>query len=280
MALLNSTDMLKKANKNGYAVGNFDVFNIEMINGVLSSAEKTESPVILAFAEPFEEFIPLEQFATVAKDAATRSSVPVALHLDHANNLPFIQRAIACGFTSVMIDASDKSLKENIRITSEISALCRPKDISVEAELGHVGGLEGTVQSDDLSYDTNVEEAREFVSATAVDSLAVSIGTVHGVYQTKPALNLARLDELKKALWIPLVLHGGSGLSNDELRDCIKLGINKVNIFTDLALAAMESAGSDAKNNTPYIECCCHITTAVAEVAEKRMAVIGSVGNA
>lgn len=279
MALVDMREMLKKANKERYAVGNFDVFNIEMLRGVARAAEQQRSPVIFAYCEVFGELTPMEVFAAMARKTAEALPVPAVLHLDHANHFDDVLQALDCGFTSIMLDASDKDLKGNIAATLQAKKECEKYGASLEAELGHVGGWEGRYESDD--YDepayTNVEEASIFVQETEVDALAVAIGTVHGVYKAEPKLNIERLAELKDALWIPLALHGGSGLSDDELRACVKNGINKLNIFTDLTLAAMDRINQGGKI---YMDQCMEIVDAVAKVAADRMAVFGSTGKA
>lgn len=280
MALVNLKAMLHDANKEGYAVGNFDCFNVEMVKGVLDAAEKNRAPVIIAYAELFEDLIPVDEFASYVRAYAQKLSVPVALHLDHANNFDFIERAVKAGFTSVMIDASDKAFDENIAITNRAAEICRAYDVSVEAELGHVGGNEGQYESDDYKdvFYTVVDEAVTFMRETHVDVLAVAIGTVHGVYKSEPSLSISRLKEIKAALPIPLALHGGSGLSDVDIKECVSGGINKFNIFTDLTLAAMETMKRNANLNVSYLEKCLSVTAAVHEVARDRMAVFGSTG--
>lgn len=277
--LVSMKTMLQDACRENYAVGNFDVFNVEMIKGVMKAACETRSPVILAFAEAFEQIIPIDEFAQMAKRIAWNASVPVALHLDHANNFNMILRALRCGFTSVMVDMSDKPLEENIAFTNKVNEICRVFDASLEAELGHVGGLEGQYEAadydDECAY-TTVKEAERFVNETGVDALAVAIGTVHGVYKSEPKLDLVRLKELKQALKMPLVLHGGSGLSDLDLKACVNNGINKINIFTDLTIAAMRCLSGGFEGG--YLDKSSQVIDAVAVVAKERMTVLNSIG--
>ncbi|MEF9990202.1 MAG: class II fructose-bisphosphate aldolase [Christensenellaceae bacterium] len=277
MALVNMNEMLQKAKNGKYAVANFDVFNVEMLCGVLNAAQQKNSPVILAYAEVFEPLMKLELFAKMAIACAKDASVPVCLHLDHARGIEFIKKAVDNGFTSVMIDASDKSFAQNVAATKEVVALCAPKNISVESELGHVGGLEGyeTGYGDELTY-TQVAEAAEFIKQTGIDALAVSIGTVHGVYKSEPKLNLQRLQELCAALSVPLVMHGGSGLSEDDFRNAVKFGITKTNIFTDLTIAAQNCINHDLL----YFDQCMAIEQAVCDEAIKKLELFSSVGKA
>ncbi len=283
MPLVNMKAMLNKAREEGYAVGNFDVYNLEMLSGVMQAAEEKRSPVILAYAEAFAPLLSVEAFAAMAGHYAKNAAVPVALHLDHANNLQIIERALNAGFSSIMMDASDKALEENIAITQKVVAMCRDAQASAEAELGHVGGLEGQYEATDYdaaaSY-TNVEEAVQFVKETQVDALAVAIGTVHGVYKAEPKLNLERLNELKAVLNMPLVLHGGSGLGDDDLRACVRGGIAKLNIFTDLTIAATEQCRKDAQEKMAYMDKCMRVVEAVKAVAADRITVFGSAGKA
>ncbi len=280
MSLYNLKKILENAGRERYAVGNFDVFNIEMLIGVLEAAEETRSPVILAYGEGFEELIPMESFAKVMVDMACRATVPVAVHLDHAVSLEMILRAVHSGFTSVMIDASDKPLAENVEITKRVVQICRVFDLSVEAELGHVSGLKGLYGSDEYIY-TDVEEAKRFSEETGIDALAVAIGTVHGVYMNEPRLNIERLKKISEVVHQPLVLHGGSGLSPDDFKNTIINGISKINIFTDLTLAATKYICEGAKDEEmPYIGQCVNIARAVKREAIKKMEIFGSCGKA
>jgi fructose-bisphosphate aldolase class II len=280
--LVNMNEMLHKAKDGGYAVANFDVFNSEMLRGVMEAAQEKSSPVILAYAEVFEPICPMEEFTPMLRAAARRASVPVAVHLDHARKFETIQKALDNGFTSVMLDASDLPLEENIALTKKVADLCRPLSVSVESELGHVGGLEGYSYSGSESeieegY-TVVSEAVRFVRETGADALAVAIGTVHGVYRAAPKLNLKRLAALRSALDVPLVMHGGSGLSNDDFISAVRLGITKTNIFTDLTIAAwraMRESGSEY-----YFERCSAAVTAIKEEAFKKIDLFGSAGKA
>ncbi len=280
MALCNLSTMLQKAGQQKYAVGNFDIFNIEMLKGVLDAAEETRSPIIIAYGEAFEDLAPMESFAKTIIDMAQRATVPVAVHLDHAVKFDLILRAVHCGFTSVMIDASDKTLEDNIAVTKKVMELCRVFDVSVEAELGHVSGLGDLYESDDHIY-TDVKEAKYFAEQTGIDALAVSIGTVHGVYKETPKLNLERLKEIKAAVSQPLVLHGGSGLTDQDFKNTIVDGITKINIHTDLTLAAMDSIRSNAADTkVSYIRQCVMMADAVKKETIRKMEIFGSCGKA
>ncbi len=279
MSLVNLKNILSQAETESYGVGSFDVFNIEMLKGVLDAAEEARSPVILAYAEVFEEFIELESFAPMMIRMAQKATVPVAVHLDHATSLEFILRAVHSGFSSVMIDASEKPFKDNVAITKQVMQICRTFDVSVEAELGHVSGGEGLYNNDEYIY-TDVSEAKMFVEETDVDALAVAIGTVHGVYKSTPKLSIDRLKAIKDIVKIPLVLHGGSGLTDGDFRNTIANGVSKVNIFTDLMLAAQESLRNQQDEKVLYFNQCINAADAVKNETIKKMLVFGSNGKA
>lgn len=280
MALVNLAALLNAAKRGGYAVPAFDVFDIEMALGVLKASEEARSPLIFAYAEPFSSISDVETIAPVLIKLAKQASVPVCIHLDHATNKAIIERAVACGFTGIMIDASDKPFEENVAATKEIVAMCRPKDISVEAEIGHVSGNTGMYEVDDEVY-TDAAEAADFVRLTEVDCLAVAIGTVHGVYKKTPSLNLGRCKEISGAVGVPLVLHGGSGLSDDDFRNTIKNGVAKINIFTDLTLAALARLSqTDLSGAVSFIEVQGQVVDAVRAEALKKINLFGCAGKA
>lgn len=240
MALVNMKEMLQEASRNKYAVGMFDVSDLEMIRAVAEEAENLHSPVILGALAPDLEGGRLDYWFTLAELAAKRSPYPVCIHLDHANTPEQVKQAVDAGFSSVMLDASASDFAENIRRTREITDAVGKLDISVEAELGHVGnGWVGSGEGSESGEDmlTEPDKVAEFVEKTGVDALAVSIGTSHGVYIKAPQLDIARLDLIKAASNIPLVLHGGSGTPADQLAAAIAHGICKVNIYSELLTA-------------------------------------------
>lgn len=280
MSLVSLKTLLDAAKKGHYAVPAFDVFDVEMAMGILHASEETKSPVIFAYAEGFGSITKLECFAPFLVQLAKEAKVPVCVHLDHATNKSIIERAVACGFTGIMVDASDKPFEENVKATNEIISLCRPKGISVEAEIGHVSGNVGMYDNDTEIY-TDTAEAKKFVDETGVDCLAVAIGTVHGVYKSTPKLNLVRCKEISDATNIPLVLHGGSGLSDDDFRNTVKNGICKINIFTDLTLNALARLDkADKSGKVPFIDVMNDAADAVREEALKKIALFGCAGQA
>lgn len=237
--LVTSKEMLASARAGGYAIPSPDFVDSNSARAFASVAEELNAPIILSFAEVHLEQMALDEAAALGSFYAKKANVPVALHLDHGTRMDVIEEAIRLGFTSVMIDASKQDLDENIRRTKEAVDLAHAHGVYVEAEIGHVGAddAEGPHALSDIVY-TEVATAKQLVESTNVDSLAVSIGTVHGTYKGTPCINFERLAELKNALEVPLVLHGGSGSGDDNLARCAQGGIAKVNLYTDFIVAA------------------------------------------
>ncbi len=236
MPLVSAQQLLLDAQRGGYAVGAFNIENMEMAQAVVAAAIEANSPVILQTTPSTVRYASLELFhanvATLAKDAP----VPIALHLDHGESFDLAMRALRAGYTSVMIDGSLLPFDENIELAARVVAAASACGVPVEAELGKVGGKEDDTDGGRGGY-TNPSEAQIFVERTGVSSLAVAIGTAHGVYSGTPVLDVARLIEIQKLVSIPLVLHGASGLSEQQVRDCIAAGICKVNFATELRIA-------------------------------------------
>lgn len=248
--LVNSNDMLQKAWKEGYAIPSPDFVDSNSVRAYAWVAHEFHAPLILSFAEVHLEQLSIEEAALLGKFYAEKADAPVALHLDHGTKLETVEEAIRCGFTSVMIDASSKDLNENIRLTKEVCQLAHAHGVTVEAEIGHVGTEEdNNPHAVSESVYTEVDSAKKMVVETGVDSLAVSIGTVHGTYKGEPHINFDRLAELNAALQIPLVLHGGSGSGDENLSRCAQGGIAKVNLYTDFILAARDAVYEQHPNN-------------------------------
>lgn len=255
MALVNFKEMLEDARNNKYAIGMFDVSDLEMIRAVTGEAENLHSPVILGALAPDLEDGRLDYWFAAAELAAKKSSIPVCIHLDHANTLQQVIQAVNAGFSSVMLDASASDFEENIRRSREVAEAVRKHGISVEAELGHVGnGWVGSGESSESGPDmlTEPDKVAEFIEKTGVDALAVSIGTAHGVYMKAPALDIERLKNINAASPVPLVLHGGSGTPEDQLSQAIANGICKVNIYSEL-LTAWNSAMLEELRTQPHM---------------------------
>lgn len=268
--LVNSKSMLNKARDLRYAVPATDVFNLESLKGVLNAAKECDSPLIIALAEVHVETLPLEECALLVKHFASNMTQDIVLHLDHGFTPSLVKQAIDCGFTSVMYDGSSLPFEENVRTTKEIVEYAKKHNVTVEAEIGHVGsGAAGSnevkeCEGEDSSKLTTVEEAVSFAEATGVDSLAVSIGTAHGNYVGTPKLDFDRLKDIREHIGIPLVLHGGSGTGYENLNKAVSFGISKVNIYTDLMNAAKDAYEKDIEK-TDYFELCALSQKAITE---------------
>ncbi len=228
--------MLRDAQAGGYAVGAFNVENMEMVKAVIAAAEELKAPVMLQTTPSTIKYGKLGTYAAIVKAEAERAGVPVCLHLDHGSSYELAVQAVKAGYTSVMIDGSKLDFEGNVEVSKRVADVGRAINIPVEAELGKVGGKE-----DDLvavaDTNTDPQQAKEFVERTGVTSLAVAIGTAHGFYVGTPVLDKKRLSEIRKVVDIPLVLHGASGLTDEDVSDCVKRGICKVNFATELRAA-------------------------------------------
>ncbi len=236
MALVTTKKMLLDAQAGGYAVGAFNVENMEMVQAVIAAAEELGAPVIMQTTPSTLNYAGPEFYFANVKAAAEGARIPVAIHLDHGNSFELAVKAFRNGYTSIMIDGSHHVFEENVEITRRVVEVCHSAGIPVEAELGKVGGKEDSLDGGDGGY-TVPEEAAEFAERTEVDSLAVAIGTAHGVYKGIPRLDVDRLSEIQKVVEVPLVLHGTSGVPDETVRECIERGICKVNYATDLRIA-------------------------------------------
>lgn len=236
MSLVTSDKILLDAQRNHYAVGAFNVENMEMAQAVISAAEEMRAPVMIQTTPSTVRYGTLPIYFAMLKALAERTAVPVALHLDHGESFEMAMQALREGYTSIMIDGSHSVFEENIAITKKVVDAAKPNDIPVEAELGKVGGKEDDLDGGGGGY-TDPEEAVEFVEKTGISSLAVAIGTAHGVYVGTPKLDIERLRKIAEEVSIPLVLHGASGLSNTDIKQCIAEGICKVNFATELRIA-------------------------------------------
>ena len=236
MPYVNTREMLLQAQARHYAVGSFNIENMEMAQAVVAAAEKMKSPVILATTPSTARYAPPSIFHAIVRALAGEAAVPVALHLDHGDSIESLEAALKNGYSSVMIDASKLDFESNITMVRRAVAAAKVYDVPVEAELGKVGGKEDDSEVRDPGY-TDPDQAKAYVKATGIDSLAVAIGTAHGIYSVTPKLDVERLTAIRKVVAIPLVLHGSSGLSNEAVRECISRGICKVNFATELRQA-------------------------------------------
>lgn len=243
--LVNMKDLLSDAQKNHYAVGLFNTIDTDMLEGAISAAEALRSPIIIGTAEVLLPYGELKLIAPALIAAAKRAAVPVVVHYDHGLTVERCMEALELGFSSIMFDGSAGDEKDNLRNTREMVSVAHKMGATVEGEIGHVGdALRRDHETADMY--TTPNEAIRFVKETGVDALAIAIGTAHGAYKSAPKLDIARLKEIRAVLDTPLVLHGGSGLSDDDFRNTIQNGIAKINIFTDLCVAG-ENGMKDAE---------------------------------
>ena len=236
--LVNLDYVLSDAQKHAYGVGLFNTTDTDMLQAVIEAAEELNSPVIIGTAEVLLPYGELKLIAPAMIAAAKRAKVPVVVHYDHGLTFDRCMEALHLGFTSVMYDGSADPYEKNIADTAEIVKIAHAFGATVEGEIGHVGSAD-TCDNDAQDMYTRVDEAKAYMEATGVDALAVSIGTAHGAYKSKPKLDFGRLSDIHNAIPVPLVLHGGSGLSDDDFRRAIANGISKINIFTDLCAAGI-----------------------------------------
>lgn len=274
--LVTLKEILQDAEQRKYGVGLFNMLNLEMARGIIEAAEEEQSPLILGVAEVHLPLIPFEYASLIMNYIANKATVPVCLHFDHGVSYSAIMEAIRSGFTSVMYDGSSLPFDENIANTAEISRVAHSLGVSVEAELGHVGGGEGGTDDGIEEMYTNVSQVNEFIDRADIDALAVAIGTAHGPYKKKPKLDIERLAQIYNVSDKPLVLHGGSGLSDDDFRNTIKNGIRKVNICTEMCIAAREAYLASANHEILFDDA----KNAVKNVVKQKMQLFGSSGKA
>jgi len=274
MPLIAMKPMLDHAHANGYAVGAFDLVSLDFLEAILDAAERCRAPVVLSLAESHFDYFDFELAMPAVVAAARRASVPVVIHLDHGASLASAARAINLGCNGVMVDASHLSLAENIQVTGQVVEMARGCGVPVEGELGYVPGVEGEDAErhpGEIAY-TSVDDARRYVEETGVDFLAVSIGTVHGRMRGEPRLDFDRLAAIDEALGIPLVIHGGTGLSDEQFASLIERGVAKINYYTALADAAGRQIEANvAAGERGYTSLVKGVRQAISEEVELRI---------
>lgn len=278
--LVTMNEVLKDAKKGHYAVGLFNAVTLELAKGIIAAAEETGSPVIFGTAEVLLPYNSLEDLAMILIPMARRAKVPVVVHLDHGLHKETCLKALELGFSSIMYDCSLDSYEENCRKVKEMADIAHSYGASIEGEIGHVGGAEGAAtaeQQDDASkYYTTPEEAKDFVDKTGVDALAIAVGTAHGAYKLPPKLDFERIRKIAATVDTPLVLHGGSGLTDEDFRKAIEAGISKVNIFTDINVSAVEAALSHfTEMNKGIIDLLPSVRNAVKKSVMEKMRLFG-----
>lgn len=278
--LVSTRDMLIKAQKEKYAVANFCIWNVEMLAGVMEASEELKSPVILSFGSGFLMNTDINHFIHMMRSYAISTKLPTSIHWDHGRSFEIVSHAIDIGYNSLMIDGSAYNLEENIRVTKEVVDKFKPLGIPIEAELGHVGA-ETDYEEALASYGyTNPDEAAEFVERTNIDSLAIAIGNQHGTYSAEPKINFEILEKVNKAVEIPLVLHGASGISDADIREAISLGITKINIHTELCDAAMIAINSNYEKKQSYLALNQEVRLEIKKRAMEKIRLFGSEGRA
>lgn len=277
--LANLNDVLIPAQKGHYAVGLFNTTDTDMLEGAIAAAEELRAPIIIGTAEVLLPAGELKLIAPSIIAAAKRATVPVVVHYDHGLTFDRCIEALQLGFTSIMFDGSTKEGEENLAQTREIVKIAHSMGVTVEGEIGHVGEAANDDGAVSDMY-TTPKEAIDFVNATGVDALAIAIGTAHGAYKSKPRLDIGRLKEIRASLDTPLVLHGGSGLSDDDFRNTIKEGIAKVNIFTDLCLAGNEAMREGLDNDMAYLDIRNLKVQKIKEAVKAKMILFGCDGKA
>ncbi len=280
MSLVSLNEVLLPAQKSGYAVGAFNINNLEAIQAIMEASEAEKAPIIIQASKGAIRYMGVEYAAALGHTAASLARFPVVLHLDHGQDFSIVMECIRNGFSSVMFDGSRLPLEENIAETRRVVEAAHAVGVSVEGELGHIGDPGQVFTDEDRQKAfTKPAEAARFVEETDVDALAIAIGTVHGPYKGEPELDFDLLEEIKKAVGIPLVLHGASGLTNEDLKKAISLGICKVNINTDFMQAftsRMRNVLEEDREVYDPRKICGPAREAMVEVMRERIRVLGS----
>ena len=280
--LVNMNEVLYPAKQKKYAVGLFNAVNLEMARGIIAAAEEAGSPVIMGTAEVLFPYGPLEELSYYLLPMAKKAGVPVVIHLDHGLKKETCQKALELGFSSIMYDCSTDSYEENVRKMKEMAEIAHSYGATIEWELGHVGNNEdGEDMQNPSRYFTDQKLAKDFVEKTGVDALAIAVGNAHGAYKLPPKLDFSRIQAIASAVDVPLVLHGGSGLTDDDFRKAVSLGISKVNIFTDINVAAARAAAkASSEADKGITEMIPFVVDAVKQETMKKMTLFGCNGKA
>ncbi|RDT54552.1 ketose 1,6-bisphosphate aldolase [Escherichia coli] len=284
MALISLAQGLAHAREHQYALGAFNVLDSHFLRALFAAAKQERSPFIINIAEVHFKYVSLESLVEAVKYEAAHHDIPVVLNLDHGLHFESVVRALRLGFTSVMFDGSTLEYEENIRQTREVVKMCHAVGVSVEAELGAVGGDEGGALYGhaDEAWFTDPAKARDFVDRTGIDTLAVAIGNAHGKYRGEPKLDFARLEAIRQQTGLPLVLHGGSGISDADFRRAIGLGIHKINFYTGMSQAALDAIEACMANRQPvydeFAQLLLSVEQAITDTVAGQMRIFGSAG--
>lgn len=257
MPLVKVSEILKEADKGGYAVTAFDTFNFETINWVIEAAAELKTATIIMIYPEMTEYIRVDTFAQIVKTLAAKSEYPVGLMLDHGDSYELAMQCLKAGFTSIMVDFSSYEFEENVRRTREVVKAAHAMGVDVEAELGHVGNADTLEDFADDSGYTSPELAKQFVELTECDVLAIAFGSAHGNYVREPKLDMERLDAIKREVSVPLVLHGGTGIPDSQIKEAVKRGIRKLNVGTGYDQTIFYEVQKNIKEDVgePYIFC-------------------------
>ncbi len=284
--LVNLNQVLLPAKQNKYAVGLFNAVNMELARGIIAAAESTRSPVIMGTAEVLFPYGPLEEVSYYLIPMAKKANVPVVIHLDHGLKKETCLKALELGFSSIMYDCSTDSYDENVRKVKEMADIAHSYGATIEGELGHVGDNEGSAEGsshmeDPSKFFTDPKLAKDYVEKTGVDALAIAVGNAHGAYKLPPKLDFDRIKTIANTVNVPLVLHGGSGLTDNDFKQAIKDGISKVNIFTDINIAAVKAEFSKFTDmNKGIIDLIPAAVEAVKQASIEKMELFSSTGKA
>lgn len=255
MPLVSGIDLIGQAHRDGYAIGSFNINNMEILQAVITAAELERSPVMVQTSQGAIKYAGADYLAAMVRVAAAKATVPVALHLDHGTDFDVAVRCLREGWTSLMYDGSKHPLEENIARTRKVVEIAHAVGVSVEGELGKIGGVEEhIVVSEREALFTDPDEAETFVKDTGVDYLAVAIGTAHGLYKGRPDLDFPRLQAIHERVGIPIVLHGGSGVPEDQIKEAIRLGVAKINIDTELRQAFLQAMREKLAENPDELD--------------------------
>ncbi len=279
--LVNMNEVLLPAREGRYAVGLFNAVNLELARGILAAAQRTGSPVIMGTAEVLFPYGPLEEVSYYLIPMAKKAGIPVVIHLDHGLKKETCLKALDLGFTSIMYDCSTDDYDTNVEKVREMAEIAHSRGATIEGELGHVGDNTDAAEADPSFFYTDPGQARDFVEKTGVDALAVAVGTAHGAYKLPPKLDFDRIRAIKEQAKVPLVLHGGSGLTDEDFRQAIRAGISKINIFTDINVAAVRGARQHfVSDDKGLMELIPAAVEAVERETAKKMELFGSCGRA
>jgi len=284
MPLVSSTPLLQTARANGYCIGAFNVHTLEMLQACVEAAAETDSPLILQSTVGTVKHLGADYIAAAAKVAADRVNIPIALHLDHCTDFGTIMQCIRAGYTSVMIDASHSPFEENVRQTKRVVEAASAVGVNVEAELGKVGGVEDDiVVADNEALMADPDECAKFIELTGVPTLAPAIGTAHGIYKGEPKIDFDRIKRIADKVSVPLVLHGGSGIPEEQVKRCVSLGMAKMNVATELrivfsdAIKEVFAANPDENDPRKYMV---PAKQALKAAAIEKMRLCGAIGRA